>query len=242
MQKIINMEHTTKKNPEPSTIQEYIEAHIKEIQDFEQRPIDWTIRGNNAIEEAKQYPWFADAVSRIKPQLSRSDVREYYEKGALYDGFIATLLWGYAHTNHINNFRKIVATPKEVVEKKLNNMIVELSAIPAEMEDYFKNMCYGGKNHIPGLGVSFFTKVFYFTSRIHGMGTLILDSKLWNVAKAFRKSEGNPLTYELIYCNSLDYSRYCVSMNAICNQHPEIDAGRLEAYLFEHIDEIKKIA
>lgn len=242
MQKNRNMEHTIKNHNEPSTIQEYIEAHIKEIQVFEQRPIDWTIRGEKAVEEAKQYSWFADAISRIKPQLTRSDVREYYEEGELYVGFIATLLWGYAHTNHINNFKKIVATPKEVVEKKLYNMIAELSANPTEMEDYFKDMCNGGKNHIPGLGVSFFTKVFYFTSRIHGMGTLILDSKLWNVVKAFRKSEGSPLTYGLINCKSIDYSRYCVSMNAICHQHTEMDAGRLEAYLFEHIDEIKKYA
>ena len=236
------MKQKTLKKNEPSTLQEYIDAHIKEIQNFEQRPIDWTIRGNNAVEEAKQYPWFADAVSRIKPQLSRSDVREYYENGALYDGFIATLLWGYAHTNHINNFQKIVATPKDVVEEKLNNMIDELSVDPAVMEDYFKNMCNGGKNHIPGLGVSFFTKVFYFTSRIHGMGTWILDSKMWNVAKAFRKAAGNPINYDLSRCKTLDYLRYCVSMNAICHQHPEIDAGRLEAYLFEHIDEIKKYA
>lgn len=236
------MEHIIKKHNEPSTIQEYIEAHIKEIQVFEQRSIDWTIRGKKAVEEAKQYSWFADAISYIKPQLTRSDVREYYEEGELYVGFIATLLWGYAHTNHVNNFIKIVATPKEVVEKKLNNMIAELSANPTEMEDYFKDMCNGGKNHIPGLGVSFFTKVFYFTCRMHGMGTWILDSKMWNVAKAFRKSEGSPLTYGLINCKSLDYSRYCVSMNAICHQHLEIDAGRLEAYLFEHIDEIKKFA
>lgn len=236
------MKLTTKKNPETSTIQEYIEARIKEIQDFEQRPIDWTIRGKNAVEEAKQYPWFADAVSRIKPQLTRSDVREYYEKGELYVGFIATLLWGYAHTNHINNFRMIVATPKEEVEKKLNNMIAELSVDPAEMEDYFKNMCYGGKNHIPGLGISFFTKVFYFTCRIHGMGTWILDSKMWNVAKAFRKAAGDPINYGLSRCKTLDYLRYCVSMNAICHQHPKIYAGRLEAYLFEHIDEIKEFA
>ena len=236
------MKQTSLKNNEPSTIQEYIEAHIKEIQDFEQRPIDWTIRGEKAVEEAKQYPWFADAVSRIKPQLTRSDVREYYEEGALYDGFIATLLWGYAHTNHINNFQKIVATPKAVVEKNINNMIAELSVDPADMEDYFKNMCYGGKNHIPGLGVSFFTKVFYFTCRIHGMGTWILDSKMWNVAKAFRKAAGDPINYGLSRCKTLDYLRYCVSMNAVCHQHSEIDASRLEAYLFEHINEIKKFA
>jgi hypothetical protein len=236
------MKQTSLKNNEPSTIQEYIEAHIKEIQDFEQRPIDWTIRGEKAVEEAKQYPWFADAVRRIKPQLTRSDVREYYEEGALYDGFIATLLWGYAHTNHINNFQKIVATPKAVVEKIINNMIAELSVDPADMEDYFKNMCYGGKNHIPGLGVSFFTKVFYFTCRIHGMGTWILDSKMWNVAKAFRKAAGDPINYGLSRCKTLDYLRYCVSMNAVCHQHSEIDASRLEAYLFEHINEIKKFA
>ena len=175
-------------------------------------------------------------MSRIKPQLSRSDVREYYEKGELYVGFVATLLWGYAHTNHINNFQKIVATPKEVVEKKLNNMIAELSVDPADMEDYFKNMCYGGKNHIPGLGVSFFTKVFYFTCRIHGMGTWILDSKMWNVAKAFRKAEGNPINYGLSRCKTLDYLRYCVSMNAVCHQHPEIDASEFVSRFYGSYD------
>ena len=231
------MKQTSLKNNEPSTIQEYIEAHIKEIQDFEQRPIDWTIRGKNAVEEAKQYTWFADAVSRIKPQLTRSDVREYYEKGELYVGFVATLLWGYAHTNYINNFRRIVATPKEEVEKKLNNMIAELSANPTEIEVCFKNMCNGGKNHVPGLGVSFFTKVFYFTCRIHGKGTWILDSKMWDAYNAFLKANGKDVKkYKVSNCRYKDYMQYCDYMR----RNPYVKSPeKLEAFLFTHNNEIK---
>lgn len=49
MQKNRNMKQTSLKYNEPSNIKEYIEAHIKEIQDFEQRPIDWTIRGKKLL-------------------------------------------------------------------------------------------------------------------------------------------------------------------------------------------------
>lgn len=237
MQKISNMEHTTKNNHEPSTIQEYIEAHIKEIQVFEQHPIDWTIRGKKAVEEAKQYSCFADAISRIKPQLTRRDVMEYYEKGELYVGFVATLLWGYAHTNYINNFRRIVATSKEEVEKKLNNMIAELSVNPTEMEVCFKNMCNGGKNHVPGLGVSFFTKVFYFTCRIHGKGTWILDSKMWDAYNAFLIANGKDVKkYKVSNCRYKDYMQYCDYMH----KNPSVKSpDQLETFLFTHNKEIK---
>ena len=190
------------------------------------------------IDAAKKYSWFADVVKDIKPQLNRKDVAEYY-KNDLYKGFIATLLWGGSHTNHVNNFRRLASTPREKVVEKLKNELECLNNNSLNICICFKKMYRGGINHISGLGVSFFTKIFYFSrlAHFHQRDLYILDTKLWNALKAFDKVHNICKKYSVDRCTPLDYTRYCQYITNISSVR---DSGNLEAYLYDHNYDIKE--
>ncbi len=220
-------------------IYEYIQKNLKAINSFQQRDIEWNRMGQAELEKAKDHPWFKDAIRKIKPALSRDDVRDYYNQD-LYLGFLATLLWGGAHTNYVNHFRKIVSTQPNEIVNRLQGVLRILNQKPVPEDNWFGSLCWGGRNHIDGLGVSFFTKVLYFTTHIHGLKKLlILDNKMWSVAQAFRKAHNYPVkNYSVSQCRYLDYAQYCVDMYAVPNVKY---ADVLEAYLFEHIDEVRAL-
>ncbi len=218
---------------------DFIEKNIKEINAFQQVDIAWVEHYKKEIEStaAKKNKDFTQAVNLIKkntPRLNRENVRNYYSDDIddVYNGFIATILWGHIFAV---NLRKIIAYSKEEITGKIKKMLADVNNNPAMV---FQNM-KDSKNkdyHIDGINVSFFTKIFYFTSRIHGnTKLLILDKKMWDVYNAFLiANEKAPKKFgECTYC---DYINYCDTMCSI----PDINnPDKLEAFLFEHNKDVK---
>ena len=101
-------------------INQFIATHLYQINQFHQDDMNWVTmhhgRGVHADNAASvQHPWFNQAMAGMPQSLSRETVANYYSND-LYLGFIATLLWGGAHCNHVDHFRSMVSyTPAQIV-------------------------------------------------------------------------------------------------------------------------------
>ena len=101
-------------------INQFIATHLYQINQFHQDDMNWVTmhhgRGVHAVNVAfVQHPWFNQAMAGMPQSLSRETVANYYSND-LYLGFIATLLWGGAHCNHVDHFRSMVSyTPAQIV-------------------------------------------------------------------------------------------------------------------------------
>ena len=220
-------------------ILEYIKENIDNINEFHQDGVEWINYYKKTLEseETKQNNDFTSAIKLIKEslpeksqKLNRTIVKKLYSD--VYSGFIATLLWGHIFPVHLQT---IISTPKSKILSKLNRMFTGLNEDSSE--HVFKMMMKEGDYHIDGIGVSFFTKIFYFTSHIHGHNNfLILDGKMWNVYNAFLKANGKDVKkYKVNNCQYEDYMQYCDYMHRTSVKSPD----QLEAFLFAHNNEVK---
>ena len=215
-------------------IYNYIATNLKDINQFTQNDMNWRTmhkgRGVKEVDAAStNYQWFQQAMKGIPDKLSREMVANFYRQD-LYRGFIATLLWGGAHCNHVDHFRSIVFYPDTTIVPYLDNVYNSLrnNGITAVL---FNSLCRGGVNHIHGLGPSYFTKVFYFMSLTLGFNDiLILDTKMWRVYNEFRRDEGLEIRKKNVY-NFLDYQKY---LDYMCNVPGVNSPDQLEAFLFEN--------
>lgn len=215
---------------------DYIEKNKKGINAFQQVDIDWIEHYKKEIEStaAKNNKDFTKAINLIKrntPQLNRKNVRDYYSDD-IYNGFIATILWGHIFAI---NLRRVIACSKEDITEKIKRILENVNENPSKV---FQNMKYSKSReyHIDGINVSFFTKIFYFTSHIHGnTDLLILDKKMWDAYNAFQIAKG--YSSKLFRnCTYSDYKHYC---NYMCSVPGIEDPERLEAFLFEHNSIVK---
>ena len=226
-----------------NNIKEYIEENIDEINTFQQDGVEWINHFSKTLnsEETKKHEYFINAINTIRenlpdnnPLLNREKVREFYSD--IYTGFVATLLWGHIFHTHLQT---IISIPKEEILSKLNDMFDGFKTeSPGKV---FKEMLKGdkkhkGKYHIEGISVSFFTKIFYFTSHIHGYkNLLILDGKMWDAYNAFLRVYGEDVK-KFNNCQYEDYEQYCNYMRSIPSvKRPE----QLEAFLFTHNNDVK---
>lgn len=223
-----------------NNILEYIKENIDKINEFQQDGVEWVDYYKKTLdsEETKRNNDFVNAIKAIKKslptknqKLNRIIVKNLYSD--IYTGFIATLLWGHIFPVHLQT---IISTPKSMILSKLKEMFAGFKKDSSEQ--VFKMMMKGGEYHIDGIGVSFFTKIFYFTSHIHGYKNfLILDGKMWDVYNAFLKANGkNVKNYKVSNCQYEDYLQYCDYMR----RNPYVKSPeKLEAFLFSHNNEIK---
>ncbi len=217
----------------------FIKNNTEAINVFRQVDVDWVERYKKEIEStaALQNKDFTQAVNQIKkksPQLNRENVRDYYsdDMDGVYNGFIATILWGHIFAV---NLRKVISYSKEDIAGKIKKVLADVNNNPAivfqKMKDS-KNKEY----HIDGINVSFFTKIFYFTSQIHGnTKLLILDKKMWDVYNSFRIANGKA-PKKFGECTYNDYINYC---DIICSIPDIKNPDKLEAFLFEHNNVVK---
>lgn len=218
------------------TIYNYITANLEQINQFPQGDKNWRTmhngRGINEVNSAiANYPWFHQVMTGMPDKLSRENVADFYRQD-IYRGFIATLLWGGAHCNHVDHFRSIVYYPETTIVPILNNVYNSLqnNGMTAEL---FNSLRGNGVNHIHGLGPSFFTKVLYFMSLTLGWhDILILDTQMWKVYNDFRREAGL-VTRKMSNYNYHDYQKYLDYMRNVSGvNRPD----QLEAFLFENIN------
>ena len=73
---------------------------------------------------------------------------------------VATFVWGYIDTKKDNRLQKVLAVDETVLCERLN--FIRGLVKDGKLEEAFLSCCRSGKNCIPSVGMSFFTKLFFF--------------------------------------------------------------------------------
>lgn len=235
--------------------QDYIEYHKEEIKQFAQTGYAWkkgyTPLFLSTVSEAN--PTFDSILKNLPEELNRDTVRSYFEEEDLYKGFIACMLWGginatrYAkgHKGDLKttNAYKAFTHDRDKVVKKLNSVKEYLN--DGRIDKAFSSMADPNENHIPGIGVSFFTKLLYYLSPkgatpkpliydkwstyIHC--ALLIDEPKEN-ALDFYKGVNKDGTLSNVKKQAELYKAYLEIMKRTAEKNEIEDTAKLEAFLF----------
>lgn len=162
----------------------------------------------NCIQQALQNNDFENALPSIPDPIDRQGVIDCYEMG-LYEGFIATLLWGGKQLEHFGGMQHIINNnSKATIVDHITN-VKDLLEQNNVVEAY-NSMLPQQPNYISGVNTSYFTKILYFLS--HDMNLeyhpLILDNVMQWVRCAFMIESGdNYHNYYHIENNELQTQR-----------------------------------
>ena len=124
-----------------------------------------------AIEDINN-PTFVSLCHELwEKDINRQFVKEAVRKG-LYRGFVTTMLWGgqgLGPGNSWNNIINSMSCPKNEIETKLKG--VQLLLKKNKLSQAFVSMNSRGDYKIPGVGMSYFTKLLFY------LGLNIKESK-----------------------------------------------------------------
>ena len=95
--------------------------------------------------------------------ITRNDIFERIDKNNLTESFLRIILWGGLNPANINR----VMCDFDGAETKLKNTFNLINGnasdnIQRDISKAFREMSFGGNNHISGISTSFFTKLLYF--------------------------------------------------------------------------------
>ena len=235
----------------------FIESQKEAIKGFEQEGFPWR---NNGYDKA-----FLDMVSIVNPAfgtiikslpdtLNRKAVWNIFHlEKDLYKGFVASMLWGGINATRCakghkgdrmtTDAYKAFTYPKKEVVEKLSNVRTSLNK--KDTEEAFTSMVSIKKNHIPGIGISFFTKLLYFMSPdaitprlliydkwstyIHC--ALLIDDSKRKVHDYYKKVNSDG-TIALARTPVDLYMDYIDVMTKTAQANDIMDVSRLEAFLF----------
>ena len=100
---------------------------------------------------------------------------------------VATFVWGYIDTTKYARLQQVLGVNDAELSRRLNG--IRDLVTTGKLEEAFSSCCRCGKNCIPGVGMSFFTKLFFFVgaadSRVNPK-PLILDRWTTNAFFALR--------------------------------------------------------
>ena len=237
------------------TYLDYIEDHKEEIKRFAQTGYGWKegykLSFLSTISEVN--PTF-DSILKILPEeLDRDTVRSYFEEDDFYKGFIACMLWGGINATRCSKghegdlkttdaYKAFTHERKKVVEK-LNSVKEYLN--DGRIDKAFSSMADPKENHIPGIGVSFFTKLLYYLSP-KGVTPRPLIYDKWSTyihcallidyqkekALDFYKGVNKDGTLSNVKKHAELYKDYLEIMKRTAEKNEIEDAAKLEAYLF----------
>ena len=164
---------------------------------------------------------------------TRQQIIDLFSQGKYYDGYLCALVWGNIGTYQGGNkrFNAAFSTPEEEVKDKIKNIKLLLSA--NDIPGAFTSMCKGGNNYLPGLGVSFFTKILYFVGATtkYNIQPLIFDvTSLKILNRIYDDANSNRTARQ----SRGHYLFFCEKMNEMSN-NSNLDLptpGHLEAFLF----------
>lgn len=155
------------------TYTEFIKKSREIINGFKQDGFAWREGYDTSFLDmvSEANPDFKKTKDNLPETLDRNTVRSYFHSNVdLYKGFVACMLWGGIDAKRpkdnlkATNAYKAFTFPKEDVEKKLKSVKKYLDK--RNIDAAFSSMANPKKNKIPGIGVSFFTKLLYFMSPI----------------------------------------------------------------------------
>lgn len=118
---------------------------------------------------------------------------------------VATFVWGYIDTTKHERLQQVLAVDESEMLARLNRIRDLVKA--GKFEEAFLSCCSSGENCIPGVGMSFFTKIFFFVGAADSHVNpkpLILDRWTTNAFFALRgQSKGTKDARDLFTIPSL---------------------------------------
>lgn len=187
---------------------------------------------------------FAEVLQTIPDPIDRHGVSNCFSYG-LYEGFIATLLWGGKHLERYGGFQNIINNHNKLdIVKKLSNIktLLENNQVDVAYNSMLPH--HTNTNNIVGVNTSFITKILYFLSNGVPVSPrpIILDNVMQWVRCAFMIEDGINYHdhYELvngelkIYRNNYSSAAYIDYITMMRDKAKQISApsDKLEAFLF----------
>lgn len=101
-------------------------------------------------------------------KITRSNINNLFEKNNIYLGFVASMVWGGISSTRpkikgdktTTDLYKVLSYPEDLIKKSIYDTNIQLEK--GNIEIPFNNFMPKGKYKIPGVGYSFFTKIFFF--------------------------------------------------------------------------------
>lgn len=164
---------------------------------------------------------------------TRKQIIELFKDGKYYDAFLCAMIWGNIGTykNGRAHFEAAFSTNQKDIEDKLKKVMEYLTA--GKIEDAFISMTKGKSNAIPGVGVSFFTKILYFMGEASGLTIkpLIFDSTSVKILNRIYHDMNLPTK---AHQSKKHYLSFVCEMNQLSRNLYLDSASYLEAFLFNY--------
>ncbi len=150
-----------------TTFREYITQNAEAIRNYLEPPYVWSENLSEgsilAINQANENHDFRNV--EVPELMDRREVSREWRDGS-YRGFVTTLFWGGYHKSVFtrSHLPAVAAIPREEIEAKLSR-VKDYLLDNGNFKAAFESMLPGGKYHIPGIGIDFFTRFMYFMAR-----------------------------------------------------------------------------
>ena len=248
-------------------IKTFIKENSSSIKNISQSPF--------SIEKYKKEPFLSNSdyslsLEKVDNQaINRERLIEIFNSSNydLYDGFILSMLWGginhtrprIAGDKKTTNLYLSISLGRQVINKKLQE--IERLLNDGSTEEAFRSMMCNNQNKIPGISISYFTKLLFFIGQTIDMKVKPLIYDKWtraiHVLIMLEEGEGELLNsfysksslkrlvlkHDLIACRRgmepAAYMDYIQRMNRISDEFKIYDSGKLEAYLFGFSKRVK---
>ena len=177
----------------------YLINNVDRIRNIEQQAFSWSkaynVQENHTYSEHGRQA-MSELQKKFNGSLKRDEVIDLFiSPETYYLGFLASNVWGGISVPN-GHFRSALTYEKQIVEniiKSINDAFATNSK--EEIRTIYLSL-YGGKNHIKGIGPSYFTKLFFFIGQANDCGLL---SQFFNPNFQIRHS--NMLNHNI--CNVL---------------------------------------
>lgn len=162
---------------------------------------------------------------------TRQQIIDLFKDEKYYEGYLCALVWGNIGTypGGRTRFEEAFSTSQKEVAAK----IVRIRAMIENnnLEEAFDSMLPGGQNTLPGLGVSFFTKILYFVGATVNCNVkpLIFDVTSLKICERLYKDAGVLKTARQ---TKKHYIWFCTKMKGLSALLGLPTPGHLEAFLF----------
>lgn len=175
----------------------YLINNVDRIRNIEQQAFNWSkaynVQENHTYSEHGRQA-MSELQKKFNGSLKRDEVIDLFiSPETYYLGFLASNVWGGISVRN-GHFRSALTYEKQIVE----NIIKSINdAFATNSQEEIRNIylsLYGGKNHIKGIGPSYFTKLFFFIGQANDeiiLKPLIFDRWTQNAFFALLSQTGD---------------------------------------------------
>ncbi|SMO48287.1 hypothetical protein [Gracilimonas mengyeensis] len=165
------------------TLKAYLHKNLDEIKNYEQHGFSW---GKYERDELLEIEDFRQLLTSLGPnrKLNRDDVISAFRDQDLYRGFVLTMMWGGINATRpsvkgdttTTHFYKALSVGKVEITKIIEG--VRKDILSNRLGEAYHAMA-SSERHIPGVGESYFTKLFYFLGEAENVSPLPLIFDKW---------------------------------------------------------------